>query len=173
MYKLNNRYRDRIYPELTGTTTPICVTAWGMKRGCRSTGYYSRDYTTDFCYKVRVNFRVVEAFCIMTIVSMIIALAFGLMSIMQIVGKGPTGTIAVIATFFAVIPWGIVAGMYNQLPCCQTWFGVTPQNTTDFDVYYTFCSGTNQTWGNETVPKFKQMASYGAGFGLLVTAFTL
>lgn len=163
LFTLNDTWRDLIFPSLVGTNEKLCVTAWGMKAGCRSTGYYNRDYTTNFCYRVRTNFRVIEAFFLMSLAFMVFAFIAALFSVCQKVGKGSVGALSVFAVMVCVIPWGVVAGMYWQKPCCETDYWHTPQQVR-------VCVFSN---GSQDVPPFKDMGSYGAGFGLTVTAWCL
>ncbi|KAL7694907.1 amastin [Lotmaria passim] len=166
LFKINNDWRDKIYPELVGSKKRLCVSAWGMKLGCNQKGYYNRDFTHTFCYRVRLDFKIVEAFCLMTICFMVLGLALGILSIFQKVSKGATGAIGAFAMVLCLIPWGIIAGMYYQKPCCET----TGWNT---DNKVRNCVGNNTNIRNEDIPGFKHMGSYGAGFGLLVAAWAI
>lgn len=165
MFKLNDEWRDKVYPSLAGNSKSICVTAWGMKLGCNTASYYNRDFTHTFCERVRLDFKIVEAFCLMCIFFMFVGLIMGVLSILQKVGKGPTAAIGTTAMVFSIIPWGVLAGMYHQQPCCET----TGWNT---DVKVTTCVGDN-TDVTVPIPPFGKMGSYGAGFGLLVTSWCL
>ncbi|KPI84070.1 amastin-like protein [Leptomonas seymouri] len=166
MYKMNDGWRDKLYPELASSSKQLCVSAWGMKLGCNQKGYHNRDFTSTFCYRVRVNFKIVEAFCIMTIGFMVFGLVMGILSIFQKVGKGATGSIGTFAMVLCVVPWGIIAGMYYQKPCCET----TGWGTNDKSVN---CRGNNTNIVDEDIPGFKDMGSYAAGFGLLVAAWAI
>ncbi|KPA80047.1 putative amastin [Leptomonas pyrrhocoris] len=166
MFKMNNEWRNKVYPQLASSSKQLCVSAWGMKLGCSQTGYYNRDFTHTFCYRVRVNFKVVEAFCIMTIGFMVLGLAMGLLSVMQKVTKGSAGAIGAFAMLLCIVPWSIIAGMYYQKPCCET----TGWNT---DNKVRNCQGNNTNIVNEDIPGFKTMGNYGPGFGLLVAAWAL
>lgn len=166
MFKINNEWRDKVYPELTGKSEKLCVSAWGMKLGCNQKGYYKRDFTHAFCYRVRVDFKIVEAFCIMTIGFMVLGLALGICAIFQKVSKGATGSIGTFAMVTCIIPWGILAGMYYQKPCCETTNWNTDHKMTD-------CRGNNTNIVGEDIPAFKHMGSYGPGFGLLVAAWAV
>lgn len=166
MLKINDTWRDKIYPELAGDSRQLCVSAWGMKLGCNQKGYYRRDYTHAFCYRVRVNFKIVEAFCLMTIGFMVLGLVLGLCSSFHMVGKGATGSIGTFAMVMCLIPWGVIAGMYYQKPCCETTGWNTDSKATD-------CRGNNTNIVDEDIPGFKTMGSYGAGFGLLVAAWAI
>lgn len=164
MFEINPTWKAKLYG-LPASGSNICVTAWGMRNGCGSTGYYNRDFTHTFCYRVRVNFKIVESFCIMTIGFMMIGLVMGVLAIFQKVGKGATGAIGAFGMVLCIIPWGVVAGMYHQKPCCET-------NGWNTDAKTTVCTGNN-TRLTEDVPPFKTMGKFGAGFGLLVAAWAI
>jgi hypothetical protein len=165
MFKMNDEWRNKVYPELNSSSKKLCVSAWGMKLGCNQKGYYNRDFTHTFCYRVRLDFKLVEAFCLMTIAFMVLGLVLGICSIFQLVGKGATGSIGTFAMVMCLIPWGIIAGMYYQKPCCETTNWNTGAKVRD-------CRGNN-TNINEDIPGFKHMGSYGPGFGLLVAAWAI
>lgn len=169
MFTIGDEWRDRIYPELAGTDKTLCVTAWGMKAGCRSTRYHNRDYTRTFCSRMRLNFKIVQAFCIIAIGFMSFGLLLGVASIMHKVGKGSVGAIATFAMLCCLMPWGIMGGMYWQLPCCETddWYLPTQRTTCYFDV-----QAPAAATGLD-VPAFGKMGKYAAGFGLIVTAWCL
>lgn len=166
MYKINATWRDKIYPPLASQSKQLCVSAWGMKLGCNQKGYYDRDFTHTFCYRVRVNFKIIEAFCLMTIGFMVLGLVLGVCSAFHMVSKGATGSIGTFAMVMCLIPWGVLAGMYYQKPCCET----TGWNTAD---KVTVCIGNNTNLQTEDIPAFKHMGSYGPGFGLLVAAWAI
>lgn len=168
MFTLNDEWTKRIYPEITEDKR-ICVTAWGLKLGCRTRSYYSRDYSTAFCFRVRVNFRVVEAFCIMNIAFMTFGFIFGFLSLFQKVAKNTAAAISILTTVTAMIPFCVLAGMYHQLPCCESTYEDDMLVSRDC----TFERPINPSLFNEEVPRFKTMGKYGAGFGLIVTAFAL
>lgn len=167
MFTLDDTWRDQIFPGLAGSDKKLCVTAWGMKEGCRSAKYYNRDFTNNFCSRVRLDFKIVEAFCIMAIAFMAIALITSIFSICQKVGKGSVGALGVFAAMLCLIPWGVLAGMYWQKPCCETYDWHTPQQQ-KVCVFSPF----SNAW-NKDVPPFKDMGKYGPGFGLIVASWAL
>ncbi|KAK7199849.1 Amastin surface glycoprotein [Novymonas esmeraldas] len=165
MFELNRTWRVKLYGPTTSTKS-LCVTAWGMKDGCNTARYYNRDFTHTFCYRVRVNFKLVEAFCIMTIGFMSLGLIMGILAVFHKVSKGATGAVGTFAMVLCIIPWGIVAGMYHQKPCCET-------NGWNTDNKVTICTGNNTRLGAEDVPPFKTMGKFGAGFGLIVASWAI
>lgn len=170
MFVLKNEWRDQIYPDLTGADKKVCITAWGIKSDCRSARYYSRDFLAAFCFRVRVNFRVIEAFTVMAIIFMAVGMVMGLLSTRQMMGKGATGAVGAFAMVLAIIPWGVVAGMYYQLPCCNTIGWNTPAKVTSC-----VFESPERHPGLVTVnvPRFKDSSNYGPGFGLLVAGWAL
>lgn len=163
MFILNSYWTGRLYPALAGSPRSICVTAWGMKHGCRSNHYYNRDYTHTFCYRVRVNFKIVEAFCIMCIFFMLVGLILGCLAVLDHVSRGAVAAVAGTAMFFAIVPWGVIAGQFNQLPCCRGMYldGVRQSVT---------CASQNPNV-LETLPPFHRMGRYATGFALLVISW--
>lgn len=164
MFKIDDEWRDQIYPSYGGKDR-LCVTAWGMKMGCGTKDYYHRSFTHAFCYRVRINFKVVEALSIMTISFMTITFIMGIFSLFQMVGKMLTAAMGVFCMILCLIPWCVLAGMYHQLPCCNTIKGVR-----DCSFYP---EHENLFLRGKYVPRFKTMGSYGPAFGLIVTAWTL
>lgn len=162
-FKIKASYGAQLYG--SGVTKPVCVTAWGMRHGCGSKHYLDRSFTHTFCYRVRIDFKLVEAFCIMSLGFMVFAFILGIASCMQKASKMAVGGLAGLAMLCALIPWGIVAGMYYQKPCCNTrdWLTV-PVKT---------CTYENSRMAGQDVPPFKDMGKYGSAFGLSVTAWAL
>jgi len=163
-FTIKDEWRDKLIPDDHSGKT-MCITAWGIKSGCRSRGYYLRDYRRVFCNRVRLNFKIVEAFCLMTIGFMTFALIAGIMAVCHKTSKGATGGLGTFAMVLCIIPWGVCAGMYHQRPCCETTGWETSQRTT-------VCTGMNPAV-TEPIPRFKEMGKYSAAFGLVVAAWCL
>lgn len=123
-----------------------CFTLWGYKLDCGSTKYNARGTAAFGCGHRRNNMNGGAAFAIFSIFTTLVALIFGVLMICRI----PCSfiiplvfTILSVATI--LVSWACVAGVYTT----------------------NMCSGT-LSYG-----KFSSWTTYGAGFGLMVTAWCL
>lgn len=133
--------------KLEGFAT-MCITMWGLKLKCDSTKYDARGADAFGCDQAKNNMAAAAAFSILSIVVLLAAIAWGFLLILQKVSfKWIRPILALVATVFLLICWACVAGVYTSKMC----------EAADFEKY-----------------SYKEFGyRYGAGFGLMVTAWVL
>lgn len=125
-----------------------CFTLWGFKPDCHKTHYVARGISAFGCGQRRNNMNGGAAFAIVSIVMTLITLIFGILIIVNVkcVRMIPL-VLCVLSCITILISWACVAGVYS----------------------ISMCNGS----GSFLPGAFKRYIVYGAGFGLMVTAWVL
>lgn len=121
-----------------------CFTMFGYQNSCRGS-YTSKGTEAWGCVKRRDNMNAAGAFAIISIITTLAALVFGILMVIRIPCAVLFPVVLVLVSVLTIlISWGCVAAVYGQ----------------------------NMCKGNAAVgAAFKFFTSYGPGFGLMVTAW--
>ncbi|EPY31138.1 amastin-like protein [Angomonas deanei] len=166
-FVLNDEYSSIVVPN-RDPNEPICVTAWGLKNGCRRKAYVHKSLLTTFCSNVRSEFEVMATFSILTIIFTTFSLLCGIFAICHVLTKGLATALAALSAATCLIAWIIPTNMYHQKPCCITHWLTPDKMKTCY-----FTSALNPALALTDVPPFKEMGKYGPGYGLCVAAWVV
>ncbi|KAH9599388.1 Amastin surface glycoprotein [Trypanosoma melophagium] len=126
-------------------SSSVCVTLWGSRATCGTNEYTPTDWG---CSIRRSHINGARAFSILSILLSFVAFILGVLLVIEkiIFRRTVPAVISLGASITLVLTWGLVAGVYNQMLC-----------------------ETATSAGNS----LKGTHKYGAGFGIIVTAFGL